>query len=103
MTKFDNKFVPTAPKTYEVKYVENENKQSKLSPAARIKAINRSGSNYLSENEGYGPMPNDGCQPVAKYDISLSLTGEYSFKQSGASFTSCKISGEVRDLSNIRS
>ncbi|RHZ36783.1 hypothetical protein [endosymbiont GvMRE of Glomus versiforme] len=55
MTK-DNKFVPTAPKTYEVRYVENENKVSGLSPAARAKVINRSGSNYISGNqEGFGP------------------------------------------------
>ena len=51
----NNKFVLSTPKTYEVKYVENENKQSKLSPAARNKVINRSGSNYLSESGGYGP------------------------------------------------
>ena len=65
MTEFNNnKLVPTAPKTYEVKYVENENKQSKLSPAARSKIINRSGGNYLSswsetcigETVGYGRM-----------------------------------------------
>ena len=54
----NNKFVPVAPKTYEVKYVEN--KQSGLSPAARNKVINRSGSDYLSSratiiNPGYGP------------------------------------------------
>lgn len=56
------KFVPIASKSYEVKYVEN--KKTKLSPAARNKIINRSGSNYLSswsetcisETVGYGPM-----------------------------------------------
>src|SRR3954453_14336915 len=62
MTKFDNKFVPSTPKTYEVKYVENENKQSKLSLAARSKVINRGGGNYLSENqEGYGPCFDYDC------------------------------------------
>ena len=56
MTDFNNnnKFVPTAPKTYEVRYLEN--KQSGLSPAARAKVIKMHGSNYLSENQGgYGP------------------------------------------------
>jgi hypothetical protein len=53
MTKFDNKFVSSTPKTYEVKYVEN--KQTKLSPAARSKVINKSGSNYLSGSQSYGP------------------------------------------------
>lgn len=38
-----------------------ELKVSPLSPAARKKVINKSGSNYVSENkEGYGPCP-DGC------------------------------------------
>jgi hypothetical protein len=59
MTK-DLKFVPVAPKTYEVRYVENENKQSGLSPAARSKVINRIGGNYISSramvnNPSYGP------------------------------------------------
>lgn len=67
MTKFYNeiKFVPSVPKTYEVKYVEN--KSNGLSPAARNKVINRSGSNYLSswsdtdidETVGYGPSGYD--------------------------------------------
>ena len=61
MTKFYNniKFVPSTPKTYEVKYVES--KPSGLSSAARSKVINRSGGNYQSErvgeiNPGYGPV-----------------------------------------------
>lgn len=43
MKKFYNdiKFVPSTPKTYEIRYAENENKQSPLSPAARSKVINR--------------------------------------------------------------
>ncbi|RHZ37275.1 hypothetical protein [endosymbiont GvMRE of Glomus versiforme] len=58
----NDKFISVTPKTYEVKYVENENKQSGLSPAARAKVINRSGSNYLSENqEGHGPCLNNSC------------------------------------------
>jgi hypothetical protein len=61
-----NQFVPMAPKTYEVRYVENEIKQSPLSPVARAKIINRSGSNYVSEranevNPGYGPCKNTSC------------------------------------------
>jgi hypothetical protein len=54
----NNKFVPVAPKTYEVRYVEN--KQSGLSPAARNKVIKMHGSGYLSSrvaitNPSYGP------------------------------------------------
>jgi len=56
----NNKFVPLAPKTYEVRYVENKNKQSKLSLAARSKVIQKHGGNYISErttiiNPSYGP------------------------------------------------
>src|SRR5947209_18057394 len=42
---------------YELKNYEI--KTSKLSPVARAKVINKSGSNYVSERgkEGYGPMP----------------------------------------------
>jgi len=58
MTKFENKFVPVTPKTYEVKYIEN--KQSGLSPAARAKVIKMHSSDYLSSrativNPNYGP------------------------------------------------
>lgn len=54
----DIKFVPVAPKTYEVRYVEN--KQSGLSPAARNKVIKMHGSDYLSSratitSPSYGP------------------------------------------------
>jgi predicted carbohydrate-binding protein with CBM5 and CBM33 domain len=39
-----------------------EAKTSKLSAAARAKVVNRSGSNYVSENqEGYGPCRNSIC------------------------------------------
>jgi len=62
MTKFDNKFVPVAPKTFQVLELRDQQqeqqpvKKSPLSAAARNKVINRSGSNYLSESkEGYGP------------------------------------------------
>jgi hypothetical protein len=59
MTKFDNKFVSSTPKTYTVSELRDTTQQpvkkSNLSAAARSKVISRSGSNYLSENQGYGP------------------------------------------------
>jgi hypothetical protein len=58
MTKFDNKFVPSTPKTYtvsELRDTQQPVKKSSLSAAARSKVVSRSGSNYLSENQGYGP------------------------------------------------
>jgi hypothetical protein len=53
------------PKTEERIILEQEDlypdlavKKSKLSPAVRNKVINRSGGNYVSENQtGYGPCP----------------------------------------------
>ncbi|RHZ36852.1 hypothetical protein [endosymbiont GvMRE of Glomus versiforme] len=65
MTK-DKFIIPVTPKTYEVKYVENKDqeqiKKSPLSASARSKVINRSGSNYVSENqESYGPCLNSSC------------------------------------------
>jgi len=63
MTGFNNnniKFVPTAPKTFQVLELRDQQQQlvkkSPLSAAARSKVINRSGSNYLSESEEYGPL-----------------------------------------------
>ncbi len=65
----DNKFKPTSkqfnpPKT-ETRIILNDwqqpIKKSNLSAAARKKIINRSGSNYLSESEGYGPCSYSGC------------------------------------------
>jgi len=113
MTGFNDngKFVPSTPKTFQVLELrdqQQEVKRSNLSVVARSKVINRSGSNYVSErtgevNLGYGPMPNDDCKQVAEYNIYLSLTEKYSFKQSGVSFTSCKISGKVKDeIDNVR-
>jgi hypothetical protein len=68
MTKFDNKFVPQAPKTFQVLELRDQQqeqqqpvKKSPLSPAARNKVVNRSGSSYLSEKEGYGPCQYSGC------------------------------------------
>ena len=49
MTKFDNKFVPSAPTTYtvsELRDTQQAVKKSSLSTAARSKVVNRSGSNY---------------------------------------------------------
>jgi len=45
---------------YEIK-VENEIKKSPLSPAARNKVVNKSGSNFQSEKEGYGACEYSGC------------------------------------------
>ena len=62
MTGFNNnnnniKLVPTTPKTYTVlELKDQEVKKSPLSLAARNKVINKSGSNYFSEKEGYGPV-----------------------------------------------
>ena len=39
---------------------KHEIKKSPLSSIARSKVINKSGSNYVSGNKGYGPMPYDG-------------------------------------------
>jgi len=56
MTDFNNKYVPQAPRTFQVAELKEATvKKSPLSSAARAKVVNRSGSNYLSENrEGYG-------------------------------------------------
>jgi len=67
MTKFDNKFVvPQVPKTFQVLELRDQQqeqpvKKSNLSVAARSKVINRSGSNYLSGKEGYGPCSRSDC------------------------------------------
>lgn len=109
MTGINNniKFVPVAPKTYEVRYVEN--KQSGLSPAARSKVINRSGSNYLSNNqEGYGPMPNQGCNQSLSglFEASTNLTGDYVLAYAnGQAFAPSRVaSGKIedRDFSGIQ-
>jgi hypothetical protein len=108
MTGFNNnnKFIPQT-QTYEVKYVES--KQKGLSPTARQKVIQKHGSHYQSQrlneiNPGYGPMPNGhGCPQRSGYEIIISLTGEYAFKQGGGTFPSCKLCGEIMDLSNARS
>jgi len=106
MTKFDNKFVPSTPKTYEVKYVEN--KPSGLSPAARSKVVNRSGSNYLSKNQGgFGPMEtekvevarNKGCSNPSTFEVNTVLTGDYFFGRGGSSMGDVfsVASGKVKD------
>jgi hypothetical protein len=73
MTEFNNnnnKFVPQAPKTFQVVELRDQQqvvKKSPLSVAARSKVINRSGSNYVSENQGYGPclFGSDNCSITA--------------------------------------
>lgn len=62
MTNFNDKFIPNIPKTFQVLELKDQQqeqtqpvKKSPLSLAARSKVINKSGSNYLSENEDYGP------------------------------------------------
>jgi len=57
MTNVD-KFIPKIEKTYQVQ--ELEVKKSNLSPAARSRIVNKSGSNYQSakaiiNNPAYGP------------------------------------------------
>lgn len=65
MTGFNNdgKFVPSTPKTYTVlELKDQEVKKTPLSLAARSKVVNRSGSNYLSENQNaYGPCSRSDC------------------------------------------
>ena len=71
MTNTD-KFIPKIEKTYQVQ--ELEVKQIRLSPAARSKIINKSGSNYQSVRAttinypSYGPCkwdnPNCSCSPA---------------------------------------
>ncbi len=86
MTK-DNKFKPTnqhfkelksIPKT-ETRIVLNDwsqpVKKSPLSAAARSKVINRSGSNYLSEGQGYGPCSYSGCPHDTSFNVSISIDG----------------------------
>jgi hypothetical protein len=68
MTKFDNKFVPSTPKTYTVSELRDTTQQpvkkSPLSAAARNKVVNRGGGYYQSFrseiiNPSYGPANED--------------------------------------------
>jgi len=74
MTGFNNnnKFIPNTPKTFQVLELRDQQqpvKKSPLSAAAKSKAVNKSGSNYLSpwantdisEKEGYGPCLKGNC------------------------------------------
>ena len=67
MTGFNNnnKFVSSTPKTYTISELRDQQQQpvkkSNLSVAARSKVVNRSGSNYLSESQEYGPCSYSGC------------------------------------------
>jgi len=80
MTDFNNnnKLVPTAPKTYtvsELRDTQQPVKKSSLSAAARNKVVNRSGGNYVSENQGYGPCSYSGCPYSTDFDIDLTIEG----------------------------
>ena len=51
-----------------------EVKKSSLSPVARSKVINKSGSNYVSENkEGYGACSYSGCPYSNRFHLRVSL------------------------------
>ena len=51
-------------------------KKSKLSPAARAKVVNRSGSNYISESqESYGPCSYSGCPHSTPFDLNIDIQG----------------------------
>lgn len=82
MTKFDNKFIPNTPKTFQVLELRDQQqeqqpiKKSSLSPAARAKVINKSGSNYLSEKEGYGPCYYSGCPWPASVPCCMEINIE---------------------------
>jgi len=79
MTKFDNKFVPSTPKTYtvsELRDTQQPVKKSSLSVAARSKVVNRSGGNYLSESKSYGPCPVCDKSPYPQWkDLYLPCPG----------------------------
>ena len=91
-----NQFVPVAPKTYEVRYVEI--KQSPLSPAARSKVIRKWGGNYVSEragevNPGYGPMPKSSSN---SFTLTITIASgdkdsEPAFESCGAKFSTCTL------------
>ena len=114
------KLVPSTPKTYEVRYLEN--KQSGLSPAAKAKVINKSGSNYLSpwadtdlgEAIGYGPTEekkvevawSKGCSNPSTFEVNIFLEGDYVLASSdGKTFVYPRVaSGKIKDqdFSEIR-
>ena len=84
------KFIP---KTFQV----SENKQPVLSPSARAKVINRSGSSYVSEritaiNPSYGPMPNNSSN---SFSITITVSGDRyyipMFETCGAKFSTCTL------------
>jgi len=66
MTEFNNnnKYVPQAPKTYEVKYVEQQDLYPDL------------GYNDISETRGYGPCSYSGCSNNKRFCLKAE------FKQS---------------------
>lgn len=91
-----NKSLNYVPKiqTYEVRYLEN--KQSGLSPAARQKIIDCSGSNYVSKNQaGYGPCKNTLCGCGCSSEICTCLTAEASlYKEDRFSLNNHSVSGK---------
>ena len=111
----NNKFVPKTPETYTVSYLEtNQVKKSRLSPAARAKVINRSGSNYISSNQDfYGPgeettlnMETTRCPQEATFEVYTFLNGDYFFSYDNSTLRpSPKVSGgkiKDQDFSGIQ-
>jgi hypothetical protein len=108
MTGFNNnnniKFVPTAPKTYTVSELRDQQqpvKKSPLSAAARSKVVNRSGSNYSSEKEGYGPCHNcEGENKKLKFKLVMILKNCVGGEIGGTVYTTSaaeKAAGEIKD------
>ena len=82
----NNKFVPSTPKTYtvlELRDWQQPIKQSSLSAAARSKVVNRSGSNYVSESEGYGPCGTCGVSDKT-FKIKIDLRNAVASHLSGS-------------------
>src|SRR5437763_17173840 len=50
-----------------------EIKKSPLSAAARGKVVNKSGSNFLSDKEGYGPCSYSGCSQPSSCRFRLEI------------------------------
>lgn len=80
MTNDNFKPFSNLPKT-ETKIVLNDwsqpVKKSPLSAAARSKVINRSGGNYVSESQEYGPCSYSGCSyKNVDFNVSISIEGQ---------------------------
>ena len=75
MTK-NNNLIPTNKAPIETVYeLKNyEIKKSSLSPAARSKVINKSGSNYVSESKSdYGPCSGSFCPHSSSFYVRINL------------------------------